>query len=115
MIIYGLLVSDKDRKYAIVEEVDELIDLKVHFIFKQKNPNSGEYIKHLLKYLPSVPSDKLTHVYTAILKPDNELRILVDGEEKKKANFLSDDGFEPPLVPAKTIPDPDDKQPEDWD
>jgi calnexin len=49
------------------------------------------------------------------LKPDNELRILVDGEEKKKANFLSGEDFEPALIPSKTIPDPDDKKPEDWD
>ncbi|MFQ6651851.1 hypothetical protein Gotur_024013, partial [Gossypium turneri] len=88
---------------------------KVHFILKHKNPKSGEYVEHHLKYPPSVPSDKLTHVYTAILKPDNEVRILIDGEEKKKANFLSADDFEPPLIPAKTIPDPDDKKPEDWD
>ncbi|KAH7522552.1 hypothetical protein FEM48_Zijuj07G0150700 [Ziziphus jujuba var. spinosa] len=170
---YGLLVSEKARKYAIVKEVDEPVNLKdgtvvlqfetrlqnglecggaylkylrpqeagwkpkefdneapysimfgpdkcgatnkVHFIFKHKNPKSGEYVEHHLKYPPSVPSDKLTHVYTAILKPDNELRILIDGEEKKKANFLSSEDFEPPLIPSKTIPDPDDKKPEDWD
>lgn len=88
---------------------------KVHFILKHKNPKKGEYVEHHLKFPPSVPSDKLTHVYTAILSPDNELRILVDGEEKKKANFLSSEDFEPPLIPAKTIPDPNDKKPEDWD
>ncbi|XP_043703410.1 calnexin homolog [Telopea speciosissima] len=170
---YGILVSDNARKYAIVKELDEPVDLKdgtvvlqfenrlqnglecggaylkylrsqdagwkpkefdnespysimfgpdkcgstnkVHFILKHKNPKSQEYIEHHLKYPPSVPSDKLTHVYTAILKPDNELRILIDGEEKKKANFLSAEDFEPPLIPAMTIPDPDDKKPEDWD
>ncbi|KAK6920428.1 Calreticulin/calnexin [Dillenia turbinata] len=170
---YGLLVSEKARKYAIVKELGESVSLKdrtivlqfetrlqnglecggaylkylrpqvagwkpkdfdnespysimfgpdkcgatnkVHFILKHKNPKSGEYVEHHLKYPPSVPSDKLTHVYTAILKPDNELRILIDGEEKKKANFLSADDFDPPIIPAKTIPDPDDKKPEDWD
>ncbi|CAI0547985.1 unnamed protein product [Linum tenue] len=170
---YGLLVSEKAKKYAIVRELENEADLKegttilqfetrlqnglecggaylkylrpqeagwvakefdnespysimfgpdkcggtnkVHFIFKHKNPKSGEYVEHHLKFPPSVPSDKLTHVYTAILKPDNELRILVDGEEKKKANFLSSEDFEPALIPAKTIPDPDDKKPEDWD
>ncbi|RWR86896.1 calnexin [Cinnamomum micranthum f. kanehirae] len=170
---YGLLVSEKARKYAIVKELEEPVKLKdgtvvlqfetrlqnglecggaylkylrpqgagwnskefdnespysimfgpdkcgstnkVHFILKHKNPKTGEYVEHHLKYPPSVPSDKLTHVYSAILKPDNEVRILVDGEEKKKANFLSADDFEPPLIPAKTIPDPDDKRPEDWD
>ncbi|OVA17329.1 Calreticulin/calnexin [Macleaya cordata] len=170
---YGLLVSEKARKYAIVKELNEPVSLKdgtivlqfetrlqnglecggaylkylrpqeagwkpkefnnespysimfgpdkcgstnkVHFILKHKNPKSGEYVEHHLKFPPSVPSDKLSHVYTAILKPDNELRILIDGEEKKKANFLSEDDFEPALIPAKTIPDPDDKKPEDWD
>ncbi|XP_031385319.1 calnexin homolog [Punica granatum] len=170
---YGLLVSEKARKYAIVKELDEIVSLKdgtvvlqyevrlqnglecggaylkylrpqdagwkakefdnespysimfgpdkcgltnkVHFIFKHKNPKSGEYVEHHLKYPPAVPSDKFSHVYTAILRPDNELRILVDGEEKSAVNFLSSEDFEPPLMPAKTITDPDDKKPEDWD
>ncbi|GMJ04879.1 calnexin 1 [Hibiscus trionum] len=170
---YGLLVSEKARKYAIVKELDEPVSLndgttvlqfetrfqnglecggaylkylrpqeagwkpkefdnespysimfgpdkcgltnKVHFILKHKNPKSGEYVEHHLGNTALVPSDKLTHVYTAILKPDNEVRILVDGEEKAKANFLSAKDFDPPLIPAKTIPDPDDKKPEDWD
>uniref|UniRef100_A0A1D1Z8L3 Calnexin 1 n=1 Tax=Anthurium amnicola TaxID=1678845 RepID=A0A1D1Z8L3_9ARAE len=170
---YGLLVSEKARKYGIVKELDQPVSLKdetvvlqyetrlqnglecggaylkylrpqdagwsskqfdnespysimfgpdkcgstnkVHFILNHKNPKTGEYVEHHLKYPPSVPFDKLSHVYTAVLKSDNEVRILIDGEEKKKANFLSADDFEPPLVPPKTIPDPDDKKPEDWD
>ncbi|KAM5571480.1 hypothetical protein ABKV19_011859 [Rosa sericea] len=170
---FGLLVSEKAKKYAIVKEVDEPVSLKdgtvvlqfetrlqnglecggaylkylrpqeagwepkifdnespysvmfgpdkcgltnkVHFIFKHKNPKSGEYVEHHLTTPPSVPTDKLSHVYTAIIKPDNELIILVDGEEKKKANFLSTEDFMPPLIPTKTIPDPEDKKPEDWD
>ncbi|XP_052175502.1 calnexin homolog 1-like [Diospyros lotus] len=170
---YGLLVSEKARKYAIVKELEKPVELKdgtivlqfetrfqnglecggaylkylrpqeagwrskefdnespysimfgpdkcgatnkVHFILKHKNPKSGEYIEHHLKYPPSVPSDKLTHVYTAILKPDNELQILIDGEEKKKTNLLTGEDFEPAIIPPKTIPDPDDKKPEDWD
>ncbi|KAL1326703.1 hypothetical protein HN51_036826 [Arachis hypogaea] len=170
---YGLLVSEKARKYAIVKELKEPVTLKdetvvlqfetrhqsglecggaylkylrpqeagwtpkefdnespysimfgpdrcgatnkVHFIVKHKNPKSGKYVEHHLKNPPYVPSDKLTHVYTAILKPKNELRVLIDGEVKKKANFLSVDDFEPPLIPPKTIPDPDDRKPEDWD
>ncbi|XAR50414.1 hypothetical protein NMG60_11004733 [Bertholletia excelsa] len=170
---YGLLVSEKARKYAIVKELGKPMNLrgrtivlqfetrfqdglecggaylkylrpqesvwtakdfdnespysimfgpdkcgvtnKVHFILKHKNPKSGAYIEHHLKFPPVVPSDKLTHVYTAILKPNNELQILIDGEEKKKARFLPGDDFDPALIPVKTIPDPDDKKPEDWD
>ncbi|XP_023519677.1 calnexin homolog [Cucurbita pepo subsp. pepo] len=170
---YGLLVSEKARKYAIVKELDEPVSLKdgtvvlqfetrlqnglecggaylkylrpqdvgwkakefnnespysimfgpdkcgatnkVHFILKHKNPKTGEYVEHHLKNPPSVPADKLSHVYTAILESGDDVRILIDGSEKKKGSFLSEDDFEPPLIPAKTIPDPDDKKPEDWD
>ncbi|KAJ4720369.1 Calnexin-like [Melia azedarach] len=170
---YGLLVSQKARKYAIVKELSEKLNIKaektvlqyevrlqnelecggaylkflrpqspewkpldfdndsrysimfgpdkcgptnkVHFIFNHKNPKTGEYVEHHLQDPPSVPMDDLTHVYTAILQPDNKLRILIDGKEEKKASFLSDKDFEPPLIPAKSIPDPNDKKPEDWD
>lgn len=107
---------DNESPYSIMFGPDKCgTTNKVHFILKHKNPKSGEYIEHHLKNPPSVPLDKLTHVYTAIIKPDNEVKILVDNKESKKANFLSGDDFEPPLIPAKTIPDPDDKKPEDWD
>ncbi|XP_020587750.1 calnexin homolog 1-like [Phalaenopsis equestris] len=170
---HGLLVSEKARKYGIVKELEEPINLKdttivlqyevrfqnglecggaylkylrpqgpewipkefdnnspysimfgpdkcgstnkVHFILNHKNPKTGKYVEHHLKYPPSVPSDKLSHVYTAILEPNNDIRILIDGEEKKKANFLTSDHFEPAIIPPKTISDPDDKKPEDWD
>ncbi|KAJ6410539.1 hypothetical protein OIU84_007313 [Salix udensis] len=117
---YGLLVSEPARKYAIVKELDEPASLKDGTVVLQfetrlqkglecggaylkylrpqeagiRTLKSGEYVEHHLKFPPSVPHDKLTHVYTAILKPDNELQILVDGDEKKKANFLSSEDFE---------------------
>ncbi|KAE8775686.1 Calnexin-like protein 1 [Hordeum vulgare] len=107
---------DNDTPYTIMFGPDKCGSTnKVHFILKHKNPKTGKYVEHHLKSPPSVPYDKLSHVYTAILKPDNEVRILVDGVEKSKANFLSADDFEPALIPSKTIPDPDDKKPEDWD
>ncbi|KAH7373238.1 hypothetical protein KP509_17G045700 [Ceratopteris richardii] len=169
---FGLLVSEKARKYGIVHELAEPVTLKknavvlqydlrlqnglecggaylkfllpheagwdakqfdnespysimfgpdkcggtnkVHFIFRHKNPKTGVYVEHHLKNPPSPVNDKRSHVYSAVLYPDNTLKILVDGEEKKSVNLLSSD-FEPPIVPPKTIPDPDDKKPEDWD
>ncbi|THU45827.1 hypothetical protein C4D60_Mb02t22090 [Musa balbisiana] len=153
---YGLLVSEKARKYAIVKEFDEPIILKdgtvvlqfenglecggaylkclcaqktgwtpkgfdnespftimfgpdkcgstdkVYFILQHKNPKTGKFVEHHLKYPPSVPYDKLSHVYTAVFKPE-------------KSNFLSADHFEPAFILPKTIPDPNVKKPEDWD
>jgi calnexin len=87
---------------------------KVHFIFRHKNPKSGKYVEHHLKNPPSPVGDKLSHVYTAVIYPNNTLKLLIDGEEKKTADLLSDD-FEPTVIPPKTIPDPEDSKPEDWD
>lgn len=168
---YGLLVSEKARKYGIVVEIPKVhfnndpvvlqYDLKtqnglecggaylkflmprkagwdpkhfdnkspysimfgpdkcgatnkVHFIFHHKHPKTDKYVEHHLKYPPVPIADKVTHIYTAIIYPNSTVRILIDGEEKKAAHFLSDD-FDPPVLPPKTIPDPDDKKPEDWD
>ncbi|KZV22604.1 hypothetical protein F511_02621 [Dorcoceras hygrometricum] len=86
-----------------------------YHLFIQDTAEYKKRVRQQAKYPPSGPSDKLTHVYTAILKPDNELRILIDGEEKKKANFLSEEDFEPSLIHPKTILDPDDRKPGDWD
>jgi calnexin len=87
---------------------------KVHFIFRHKNPKTGKYVEHHLTNPPMIINDKLSHVYTAVIYPDHTLKILIDGEEKKTANLLSND-FEPTVVPPETIPDPEDKKPEDWD
>jgi calnexin len=107
---------DNETPYTIMFGPDKCGSTnKVHFILKHKNPKTGKYVEHHLKSPPSVPYDKLSHVYTAILKPNNDVTILIDGEKKKGANFLSADDFEPALIPSKTIPDPDDKKPEDWD
>ncbi|KAG7978580.1 hypothetical protein I3843_05G089400 [Carya illinoinensis] len=96
---YGLLVSEKARKYAIVKELDQVLSLKdgtVVLQFEVRLQDGLECGGAYLKYLR--PQE-------AGWQP----------KEKKKANFLSGDDFEPPLIPAKTIPDPDDKKPEDWD
>eukprot|EP00249_Psilotum_nudum_P020012 c27521_g1_i2 orf=56-1723(+) len=169
---YGLLVTEKARKYAIAVDLPELIELKkhdvvlqydvrlqdglecggaylkflrpqesgwvpkqfdsespysimfgpdkcgatnkVHFIFNHKHPKSGKYIEHHLRYPPTPINDKNSHVYTAIIYSNNTLKMLVDGEDTKTVDLLSND-FEPAIFPPKTIPDPEDKKPEDWD
>lgn len=171
---YGLLVSEKARKYGIVKELDEVLEIgdkeivlqydvrfhnglrcggaylkflhpqetgwkphdfdgdtpysimfgpdkcaftdKVHFIFKHQNPNTGNYtLHHLLRPPTFLPDDQLSHVYTAILYKDNRLRILIDGKQRRKANFFSPDDFDPPLLPPKSIFDPQDMKPDEWD
>ncbi|KAJ7517333.1 hypothetical protein O6H91_21G019300 [Diphasiastrum complanatum] len=106
---------DNESPYSIMFGPDKCgSNSKVHFIFRHRNPQTGKFVEHHLKNPPTPTTDKITHVYTAVIYPDNTLKILVDGKEEKTADLLSDD-FEPAVVPPKTIPDPEDKKPDDWD
>lgn len=80
---------------------------KVHVIF-------GGYKKAdnnlLWKKSPSFPTDKNTHVYTLVVKPDLSYELFVDQESKEKGTLPEDWEFLKP----KEIDDPSDKKPEDW-
>jgi len=88
---------------------------KVHFIIRHKNPKTGEFEE---KHLASAPMPKLgegeSHLYTAIVGSDNSVKILIDNEESKSGNLLTDGDFTPNVNPAAEIDDPEDKKPEDW-
>eukprot|EP00494_Astrolonche_serrata_P034032 UN34301 len=87
---------------------------KVHFIWKFKNPKSGEYVEHHLKNPPSTvgTSDRRSHVYTLVIRSDNTFEMFVDRDSKAKGSLL--DAFDPPLNPPKEIDDPDDEKPDEW-
>jgi len=56
-------------------------------------------------------SDKLSHVYTAIVKPDDTYEVLIDGEKKESGKLSEDWQFMEP----KLIPDANAKKPDDWE
>lgn len=85
---------------------------KVHFIFRHKNPKSGEFEEKHVKY-PAYPKiAKTTTLYTLVVQPDQSFEIFINNESKKKGSLLED--FEPAVNPAAEIDDPEDKKPEDW-
>ncbi|XP_044129194.1 calnexin-like [Bufo gargarizans] len=92
-------------------------DYKLHFIFRHKNPKTGEYEeKHAKKPdadLKSFFTDKKTHLYTLILNPDNTFEVLVDQTVVNRGSLLND--VNPTVNPPSEIEDPDDRKPEDWD
>ncbi|KAJ1567237.1 hypothetical protein HK405_006669 [Cladochytrium tenue] len=85
---------------------------KVHFIFRHKNPITGEYEEKHLKNPPSVKVSKTSTVYTLIVRPDNEFDIRINNESVKAGNLLVD--FAPEVNPPKEIDDPEDFKPSDW-
>ncbi|KAF2836564.1 Calreticulin-domain-containing protein [Patellaria atrata CBS 101060] len=85
---------------------------KVHFIFRHKNPKSGEYEEKHLMVPPMAKTTKLTGLYTLIVNPDQTYEIKLDGERSKNGSLFED--FNPAVNPDKEINDPKDTKPEDW-
>ncbi|KAJ7103149.1 Calreticulin family-domain-containing protein [Mycena belliarum] len=85
---------------------------KVHFIFRYKSPKTGEVEEKHLNLPPKPTIEKLTNLYTLIVKPDNTYDVLVNGISEKSGSLLED--FQPAVNPPKEISDPDDKKPSDW-
>jgi len=77
---------------------------RTHAIFNKHGNN------HLIKSLVPPGSDTYTHVYTLVIKPDNFITILIDGEERKSTTLENDWDI---LLP-RTIKDPSQSKPEDW-
>ncbi|RKO91687.1 Calreticulin/calnexin [Blyttiomyces helicus] len=85
---------------------------KVHFIFRHKNPVTGEFEEKHLKTPPAAKISKTTNLYTLIVRPDQTFDILINSEKAKSGSLLED--FSPAVNPPKEIDDPEDKKPEDW-
>ncbi|XP_022901737.1 calnexin-like [Onthophagus taurus] len=92
-------------------------DHKLHFIFRHVNPkNASIEEKHCKKPKERIDdffTDKLPHLYTLILKPDNSFEVMVDNKLINSGSLLDD--FTPPVNPPEEIDDPKDKKPADWD
>ncbi|GBB96714.1 hypothetical protein RclHR1_02810032 [Rhizophagus clarus] len=85
---------------------------KVHFIFRHKNPKTGEYEEKHMNSAPSAKISKLSALYTLIVRPDNSFEIRINNESTKTGNLLKD--FSPAVNPPREIDDPNDKKPDDW-
>ena len=55
--------------------------------------------------------DNLSHMYTLIIRPDNTFEYRIDGVQE--ANGKLEEGWN--FLAPRTIPDPTDKKPADWD
>jgi hypothetical protein len=85
---------------------------KVHFIFRHKNPITGEYEEkhHRPAHMPAI--GKTTKLYTLIVNPDQTFSVLVDDKQVSSGSLLED--FEPPVNPPAEIDDVNDTKPADW-
>lgn len=78
---------------------------RVHVIFTYEGKN------YLIKKTVPCKTDRLSHVYTLVVHPDNTYEVLID-LEKVESGSLEEDWE---MLPPKTIKDPEATKPEDWD
>jgi len=97
---------------------------RTHVIFNYPPKNDNLLIKEDVK----VETDRLTHLYTLQVKPDNSFEVFIDQESVRKGkledafDFLAPKEIKDPKVskPAdwvddKMMADPSEKKPEGWD
>jgi len=116
--------GDKETPYNVMfgPDICGSTTRKVHFILSKNGVN------HLIKKNIAAETDEFTHVYTAVLEPDNSYKVFVDGAEKASGKIDEDWDILPPKkikdpkvskpkdwVDEKQIDDPEDIKPEGWD
>jgi hypothetical protein len=111
-----LVFRERLKQAQRFERFNSLV-LQLHFIFRHKNPNTGDYEEKHAK-TPSgkfdhIFDDKKPHVLRLVVQPDNNFEIFLDGSSISTGNLLSD--VQPPINPPAEIDDPHDSKPETWD
>lgn len=96
-----------DDKYGIMfgPDVCGYSTRRTHVILTDK---AGK--NHLIKKTITPETDRLSHRYTLILRPDNTYEVQIDGNKKESGNIVDDWD----MLPAKMIKDPSAKKPSDW-
>ncbi|EIM92379.1 Calreticulin-domain-containing protein [Stereum hirsutum FP-91666 SS1] len=85
---------------------------KVHFIFRHKNPITGEFEEKHLKVPPKPSFGKDTNLFTLIVHPNSTYDVLFNGKSHSTGSLLED--FSPAVNPEAEIDDPEDFKPDDW-
>ena len=78
---------------------------KTHVIFTDRKG-----VNHQTKKSVKVETDRLSHRYTLIVRPDNTYEVQIDGSKVESGNVAED--F--PILPPKNIKDPSSVKPADW-
>jgi len=114
-------ITDK-TPYTIMFGPDKCgSDSKFHFIFRHKNPKTGEVEeKHCKKIegkgrqvMEEIFKDKRPHLLRLVVRPDNTFEVSIDHNLVNHGSLL--DSFTPPVNPPAEIDDPTDSKPSDWD
>ena len=87
---------------------------KIHFIVRWRNPRTETWEEKHVTNAPKPANDKLSHLYTLIVRSDGTFTIKVDNEDVRSGSLNAAEDFSPPVLPSAEIDDPSDVKPTDW-
>ncbi|KAF9172037.1 hypothetical protein BGX20_006491, partial [Mortierella sp. AD010] len=103
---YDAKTFNGDSEYAIMFGPDVCgAQNRVHVIFNYKGKN------YLTKKEFPVPRDAKTHLYRLTVHPDQKYSLVIDGDVMVDHVSIEEHWD---VYPPRTIPDPEEKKPEDW-
>jgi hypothetical protein len=76
---------------------------QVHFILRHQNPVTGKWEEKHAKNVPAIKTDKKSHVYTLVIRPDNSWDILIDGKSEAKGRCDHRDFLTTYTLPHRVI------------
>ena len=103
-----------DTPYTIMFGPDKCAaNNKVHFIVQYQSPVTQKWEEKHFNTTLNIKTDKAnTHLYTLVMKQNNDFEIYIDKRLGKKGNLLTH--MVPPINPPSTVDDPTDSKPDDW-
>ena len=103
-----------DTPYTIMFGPDKCAtNNKVHFIVQYQSPVTQKWEEKHYNTTLNIKTDKgSTHLYTLVMKQNNDFEIYIDKRLGKKGNLLTH--MVPPINPPPTVDDPTDSKPEEW-
>ena len=89
-------------------------DKKVHLILRYENPVTHVFEEKHLVDRPHPKVDTMSHLYTLVINGnENTFEVYIDMESVASGSLYGD-AFSPTFLPSATIPDIEEKQPENW-
>eukprot|EP00127_Corallochytrium_limacisporum_P003546 Clim_evm29s150 gene=Clim_evmTU29s150 len=89
---------------------------KLHFIIKTKNPITGEEVEHHMTKSPKIARRETeTQMVGFAIFSDGNFNVHIDRQIVRGGSLTAEKEFDPPLMPARMIPDPKDVKPDSWD
>lgn len=104
-------LTNKSKRY--LDFGPSFCSFKGSIVLNLYTESGDNVISHKLKKTIPIPVDEIQHLYTLILKPNNNFELMIDSRSMYNGSFAN--SFTPPIVEPEFIDDINDRKPSNWD